>query len=410
MMPSNLAAKLLAWLPSQLPEAFDWLERMVRLNSFSSNPEGVNQVGTVTAECFRELGFSAESVPSTDRTYGSHLFLSRRVDARPPVVLVTHLDTVFPAEEEQRNDFHWQCSETEGRIYGPGTVDIKGGTILIWLMLRALKEFAPDVFSNTNWLIAANASEEVLSGDFAMRTVERCPDGAKAVLVFEGGPREGEEWHIVTSRKGRAEYRISAEGRAAHAGSSHQDGINAIVEIADTVKTVARLTDYSAGLTVNVGRISGGTVTNRVPHEASAELEMRAFDPKVLTRAGKNVMALEREHPAAGEAVLRVVCLGATPAWPNDAATQALYAHWEAAAHAFSMKLKSVSRGGLSDANYLCNLGPTLDGLGPCGANAHCSERSADGTKVPEFVEVDSFVPKTALNVVAVLELLRSDA
>ena len=70
------------------------------------------------------------------------------------------------------------------------------------------------------------------------------------------------------------------------------------------------------------------------------------------------------------------------------------------------MKLKSVSRGGLSDANYLCCLGPTLDGLGPGGANAHCSERSADGSKLPEFVEVDSFVPKAALDVLGLLRLL----
>lgn len=408
-MPSDLAAKLLAWIPSQLPEALTWLERMVGINSFSANPPGVDKVGTLTAECFAELGFQAEQVPSTDSTYGSHLFLRRQGDGRLPVVLVSHLDTVFPPQEEERNDFRWQPVPSEGRIYGPGTVDIKGGTALIWLMLRALREFAPDVFERTNWLIAANASEEVLSGDFGLRTTERCPDGAKAVLVFEGGPRDYalDEWHIVTSRKGRAEYRISAEGKAAHAGSSHAEGVNAIVELADAVKAAARLTDYAAGLTVNVGRISGGTVLNRVPHEAFAELEMRAFEPKVLTAAGKNVMALQSVGPPpAGQATFRVECLGATAAWPNDAETQALYAHWAAAAGDLPMKLNSVPRGGLSDANYLCNLGPTLDGLGPSGANAHCSERSADGSKLPEYVEVDSFVPKTALNVLALLRLL----
>src|SRR3954447_8708865 len=145
-MPSDLAAKLLDWLPSQLPGAFTWLERMVSINSFSANPQGVNQLGALTAECFAELGFHAESVPSTDPTYGAHLFLSRRVDDNAPVVLVTHLDTVFPREEEARNDFHWHPEPSEGRIYGPGTVDIKGGTVLIWLMLRALREFAPKVF------------------------------------------------------------------------------------------------------------------------------------------------------------------------------------------------------------------------------------------------------------------------
>jgi len=405
-MPSDLAAKLLDWLPSQLPEAFTWLKRMVDINTFSANPHGVNQLGALTAECFGELGFHAESVPSTDSTYGAHLFLSKQVDERAPVVLVTHLDTVFAREEEERNHFHWRPEAAEGRIYGPGTVDIKGGTILIWLTLRALREFAPEVFAKTNWLIAANASEEVLSGDFALRAIERCPHGARAVLVFEGGPREKDEWHIVTSRKGRAEYRITAEGRAAHAGSSHDKGVNAILELVDVVKEVSRLTDYAAGLTVNVARISGGSVLNRVPHEAAAELEMRAFEPKVLTGAGHHVMGLQNARPPSGQAVIRVECLGATAAWPNDAETKGLFAHWEAAGEDLHLKVKEASRGGLSDANYLRDLGPTLDGLGPSGANAHCSERSADGSKVPEYVEVDSFVPKTALNVLALLRML----
>jgi glutamate carboxypeptidase len=403
-MPSDLAAKLLAWLPSQLPEAFAWLERMVNLNSFSANPEGVNRVGTLTGECFAEFGFEPEAVPSTDPTYGSHLFLHRRGGHGPPVVLVTHLDTVFPREEEERNQFRWQPAPSENRIYGPGTVDIKGGTILIWLMFRALREFAPSVLASTNWLIAANASEEVLSGDFAKRTVERCPAGARAVLVFEGGPREGSEWHLVTSRKGRAEYRITARGTAAHAGSAHQQGVNAVVGLCGVVERAAALTNYPANLTVNVAQIAGGTVLNRVPHEAEAALEMRAFDPAVLQEAGDAVMAFSGTTENGTR--ISAQCLGTTPAWPNDASTQALFAHWAAAADDLPLQLKSVPRGGLSDANYLCHLGPTLDGLGPSGANAHCSVRSADGSTLPEYVEVDSFVPKTTLNVLALLRML----
>jgi glutamate carboxypeptidase len=404
-MPSDLAANLLAWLPSQLPETFAWLERMVGINSFSTNPHGVNKVGALTAECFVELGFNAEFVPSTDPIYGSHLFLRRKGSGgSPPVVLVTHLDTVFPPEEEERNDFRWQPAPEENRIYGPGTVDIKGGTALIWLMLRAIREFAPDVFERTDWLVAANASEEVLSGDFAMRAKERCANGAKAVLVFEGGPREKDEWHIVTSRKGRAEYHITAEGRAAHAGSAHAQGVNAVVGLSEAVQRAAALTDYAANLTVNVANISGGTVLNRVPHEAEAALEMRAFDPAVLQRAGNAVMSLAGQ--AGNGTRISAQCLGVTPAWPSDAGTQELSAYWAEAANELGLKLWTVPRGGLSDANYLCALGPTLDGLGPSGANAHCSERSADGSKLPEYVEIDSFVPKTALNVLSLLRML----
>jgi glutamate carboxypeptidase len=285
-------------------------------------------------------------------------------------------------------------------------VDIKGGTVLIWLVLRALREFAPELYERTSWMIAANASEEVMARDFARFTSERCPQGAAAVLVFEGGPREESDYHIVTSRKGRAEYRISAHGRAAHAGSAHEKGVNAIVALCGAVQRAAAVTDQMAALTVNVGRISGGTVLNRVPHEAFAELELRAYDPAVMRRAQEQIESLA----AGGDAKISVECLGTSPAWPAEERTLGAFAHWAAAAEKLGLRALSVPRGGLSDANYLSHLGPTLDGLGPSGANAHCSERSADGSKVPEFVETDSIVPKAAMNVLAICRMLSGGA
>ncbi|MCE9520243.1 MAG: M20/M25/M40 family metallo-hydrolase [Verrucomicrobia bacterium] len=405
-MKTDFKIDLQNWLQAQMPEAMDWLRRMVGINSLTANAEGVNWLGALTAECFEPLGFKPHFVPSEFPEYGRHLFLSRQGQGKKPVVLVTHLDTVFPPEEEAQNNFHWEETPAESRNYGPGTVDIKGGTVLIWMILGALQKFSPQVFEETSWLIAANASEEVMAKDFAERTSELCPQGAGAVLVFEGGPRKGKEFHIVTSRKGRAEYRISAHGTAAHAGSSHEAGVNAIVSLCDAVKQAAAMTDYARQLTINVGCIQGGTVLNRVPHEACAELEMRAFDPVVLREAGAGLEAIALTAPQKSSAMIAVECLGRSPAWPQEQRTLELFAHWRQAAAELGLDAASVSRGGLSDANYLCHLGPTLDGLGPSGDNAHCSERSADGSKVPEFVETDSFVPKAAMNVLAITRLL----
>jgi len=405
-MEEILKMDLEAALNALMPEAMDWFRRMVEINSFTTNREGVNELGALTAESFASMGFTAEFVESENRQHGRHLFLCRGDASLKPVVLVTHLDTVFPAEEEQKNEFHWRVASDEGRIYGPGTVDIKGGTILVWLQLQALKRVLPALFESTRWLIAINASEEVIGAEFGQRTAERAPLGARAVLVFEGGPREGKTFHIVTSRKGRALFRLHGHGRAAHAGSSHAEGANAIVILAQAVQVAAQVTDYERGLTVNVGVISGGSVVNRVPQEAFADMEMRAFDPLVLEDGCRRIEGLEVGCVSAAGASIRVESTGTSPAWPASTETMELAQHWHVAARNLGIFVKQVSRGGLSDANYLCTLGPTLDGLGPSGANAHCSERSADGRKVPEYVEPDSFVPKALLNIFALKSLL----
>ena len=392
-----------------MPEALRWLERMVGVNSFTANAAGVNRLGELTAECFAPLGFNAEYVPSIRPEFGSHLFLRRSGAGHPPVVLVTHLDTVFPPEEELRNDFHWEPA-AEGRIYGPGTVDIKGGTMLIWMMLHALRECAPEVFERTDWLIAANASEEVIGDDFGAATMERTPGQARAVLVFEGGPRQGHCYHLVSARKGRAEYRIRAHGRGAHAGSFHAEGVNAIVALAAAAQAAAQLTNYEKDLTVNVANIQGGTVLNRVPHEAALELEMRAFDPAVLGDARRKLEDLGHAGELSmGRAAIEVECLGTSPAWPEMPNARALATSWERAAASLGLSVKITSRGGLSDANYLYRLGPTLDGLGPDGGCAHCSERSADGSKTPEYLDATSMAPKATLNVLALLDLLGAE-
>lgn len=400
---SNMIEELTACAQRHLPEALEWLQRMVEINSFTTNSEGVESLGRLTAACFAPLGFTAELVPARHLEHGPHLFLRRR-DAEKkaqPVVLVTHLDTVFPPEEEKQNHFHWQEEGT--RIYGPGIVDNKGGTVLIWLMLRTLRDVLPELFEKMHWLIAANSAEEVIGSDFAERTTERCSEGARCVLVFEGGPVDEAGYHIVTSRKGRLEYRITCEGKAAHAGSNHALGVNAVVELARVLPYVHALNDPDDGLTVNVANVQGGTVLNRVPHLAQAELEMRAFKPAVLETAGMALEAMAGKTDAG--AVITVERLGTTAAWPGGAETQRLFEAWQQAGAQMQIPVLSMARGGLSDANYLCHLAPTLDAMGPAGGNAHCSERSADGSKLPEYVEPESFVPKAVMNILALMSL-----
>jgi glutamate carboxypeptidase len=349
-------------------------------------------------------------VPAARPGCGDHLFLATpfRSGLRT-VALVSHLDTVFPPEEETRNDFAWR---REGdRIYGPGTNDIKGGTALVWLLLAALRETDPALYGSVRWIVALNACEEVDSADFAAACERLVPASTLACLLFEadGGTKDAPA--LVAARKGRATFTIRVAGRGAHAGAQHAHGANAIVQLARVVERAAALTDYSAGVTVNVGVITGGAVNNRVPHEASATLEMRAHDPAAFAHARAAILTLAGEgtvRSAADDFACRVIVAldDETPPWPANPATERLLAHWQAAGRALGTPVARQERGGLSDGNLLWSCHPTLDGLGPCGENSHCSERSADGSKEPEWVDAASFVPKTILNAAALARLL----
>ncbi|MDA0244629.1 MAG: M20/M25/M40 family metallo-hydrolase [Chloroflexi bacterium] len=405
--------QLQAYLEQELEPMLAMLQQMVGINSFTGNPAGVEGVGQFTAAQFAPLGFAAQWVPNANPDFGQHLILTRPGRTSRTLGLVSHLDTVFPPDEEIANDFRWQ-EQTHGdqtRIYGPGTVDIKGGTALIHLMLRALAALQPDLFEELTWVLLFNASEEAFSGDFAAVGRAYLPaEETIAALVFEGGNWAQGNPKLVVARKGMARHKVTVEGRAAHAGVAHEQGANAIIQLAEIAQKVAALTDYGRSLTFNVGVIQGGTVVNRVPHAAEMLTECRAFDPQVFAEALISMQSLERystvTSPADGYPCrTHVQRLLAHAPWPRNEGTERLLAVWQRVGRSLGYEVLPEERGGVSDANLLWQHVPVLDGLGPWGDNDHCSERSDDGSKEPEYVIRESFVPKALLNILAILEL-----
>jgi glutamate carboxypeptidase len=393
-----------------LAEYLETLRQMVAINSFTAHAAGVNELGQMTAKLFAGLGFEAEFIQSAIPHYGKHLVLTRNGRTPKTIGLVSHLDTVFPAHEEERNNFHWR--EEGERIYGPGTVDIKGGTVLLYMMLDALSLHAPEQFEAINWVILVDASEEAEAEDFGQLCIDRLegPD-TLACLIFEGGSKVKNNYQVVVARKGMAIFQVKSEGRASHAGSFHANGANAVVQMAHTILKLAAITDYSRDVTVNVGTMRGGVVTNRVPHEAESWLEMRTFQPDVFTETVNQILAQNGQSDVASSldgyaCSVKVDLYRQTPPWGRNAATDRLYEVWRQAGEALGFTVLPEERGGLSDGNHFWQRIPSLDGLGPAGGNAHCSERSEDGSKDQEYLLVSSLVPKATLNTMAVLNLI----
>jgi glutamate carboxypeptidase len=406
-------AALRAALDHHLPAALGLLREWVGINSHTSNPHGVNALATATAAAFAPLGFTAESVPCSGENCGHHLFLRRPGAARAKLLCVSHLDTVFSSEEEHRNHFHWR--EAEGRIYGPGTVDIKGGTALLWLQLRALRDAAPALFEHFGWAVGLNAAEETLGDDFAQLALARFGDRAAAALVYEAGARANNTFTFVIARKGRSLFRVAVAGRGAHAGSRHDDGANAITELGRLIPILSSLTNPARGLTANVGFVRGGEGLNRVAQHAEVEGELRAYDPAALAEAENTILALA--GPGSVAAVkdgfrchVTADISGRTSAWPDNPGTRGLLDTYARAAARVGFSVVSEQRGGLSDGNFLAPFLPTIDGLGPDGGNAHASEWSDDPSapKRPEYLDPSSLVPKALLNTLAIGELAES--
>ncbi|MFN2135528.1 MAG: M20/M25/M40 family metallo-hydrolase [Candidatus Promineifilaceae bacterium] len=418
MDQSELISGLETHVQASLPRHLELLRQMVAINSFTANPVGVNELGSLTIEAFADLGFSAERVQAADFSYGQHLVLTRRAPsanghgAAPQIGLISHLDTVYPAGEEVENDFSWRVSGR--KIYGPGVYDIKGGTVMIHLMLSAIEEVAPWLYNSVTWIVLLNAAEEALVPDFGKLCVERLAGDTLAALVFEGGEAEldGENSsHLVVNRKGMARFRLSVEGRAAHAGTAHDQGANAILQLADVIRRLAALTNYDEQVTLNVGTIAGGTVINRVPHQASASLEMRAYSPQIFRETLEKIMAFDGYSSVSSGADgypcrVHVEVLGVWEPWGPNSGSDGLLQTWDLAGRPLGIHVLPQSRGGLSDGNWTWQHIPTVDGLGPQGGNAHCSERSADGSKEQEFILPDSYATKALLNILSVLHLI----
>ena len=397
------------YLAGKFPDYLEIYKKMVSINSWTDNKSGVEELSSYTAEIFRELGFTSEKIPSVNPEYANHLVLYRNAEnyGKNKIGFVSHLDTVFSPEEEAENDFKWKI---EGdRIYGPGTNDIKGGTLVIYMILDALKKTSPEYFNSVNWMIMLDASEETESDDFGNICREKL-SGADACLIYESGNIAGNGMQLVTSRKGRAVFKIETYGKGSHAGSAHESGANAMLEMAEVIKQIESFTDYKKSLTFNTGIVKGGSALNRVPHYAEAFVEMRAFSPDVFLEGKKKILNLNGSGKVKNgdgnfTCSVSVELLRENPAWPENQKTISLLKKFETAGDSIGYKIIPEARGGLSDGNFLWEHFPVIDGLGPSGDNCHCSEKSADGNKDQEYANMSSFIPKALLSIHAILEI-----
>lgn len=376
-MPSKPSAEAAAtWLHDMLPAMEAALAPLVEVNSFTDNQDGGRKVASMLRALFAIGGVEARTVPSS--RFADHLVFATRGDAsKAPIALVGHLDTVFPPGT-------FEGYRKDGALRrGPGVLDMKGGLVVVAYALKALAETSGlDALPPLRLVVVAD--EEVGSPE-GQRVIRDAIAGAEACLVFESG-RAGDA--IITRRKGTGTIKAVAHGKAAHAGNNHQEGKNAIWALASFVDRVQRLTDYERGVTVNVGKFTGGTSKNTVPDRAEALLDLR-----FCTHAdGDALLGSIREAAARcgveieGTRVEVDGGIGREPMERTDASA-ALMSAYAACARAAGLGAgESPLLGGGSDASTSSAMGiASIDGLGPRGKGFHTHD---------EQIEIATMVPK----------------
>jgi len=394
-----------------MPTALEHLRALVAINSFTGNREGVVACGRYCDEqLFAPLGFTAEHIPSEVAVRGDHAFFER--PGPNTVVLVGHLDTVYPRAQEIADDFAWR--EVGERIVGPGVADIKGGIVVLWMALGILRERNRELFDRTGWRVFLNASEEGGCGDFPRLARARVPDDARACLVFEPGFDLGDgRSTIVRARKGCGRFRMDVEGREAHSGNDHAKGASAIRELARRVEQIESLTDYERDVTLNVGTIEGGTAVNCVAPHASCSIDLRVWTPEAMQRGRERLLAMAgagevASADGASRTAVHVSELPGYPPWPENDASQTLADLIIETGTEVGQPIESTARRGGSDGAHLYDLLPTVDGLGPIGRNTHCSVDDAATGREAESIDRDSLETRATLAAAVMERLARS--
>lgn len=373
-------ALVLDWLASQQQAMQDLLQKVVNIDSGSRDEAGVTAVAHALAERLQAAGVAVQFEPVPG--YGVLLHAQVNSDGEgAPIVLMGHMDTVFPAGTVAKRPYR----EEAGRAYGPGVADMKSGLVL--------NVFVAEAFARCGGLKAPlhlffSCDEEIGSPATRDLIMDRVR-GARAVFNAEPGRVSG---NVVTSRKGSMLVEFEVEGVAAHAGINHAAGASAIDALARKTLALHALTDPATGVTANVGVVHGGVVSNMVAPHARAELDLRFTadtNPEDLLARVRAIIEEESVPRTQGRIT---VARSTLPMKPTPDYLLALY---QESARTLGFEVQGEFTGGAADSGLTASVGvPTLCATGPVGGLPH-TER--------EYCELTTFVTRAQAVALAVL-------
>ncbi|WP_338785951.1 M20 family metallopeptidase [Metabacillus sp. FJAT-53654] len=357
-------------------EMLHYIEELVNIDSGSYDKQGVDTIGLLLKESYKELGFNV--FVEKQGVYGDHLIIEHKDAIDPNIIILAHMDTVFPRGTAAERPFRIEGN----RAYGPGVIDMKASQVSVLYAIKALVNEGYEGYKRIR--IVLNSDEEIGSPS-SREIIEREANGKKYALVMEPARKDGS---LVSSRRGKGNYTLIIEGKAAHSGIEPEKGRSAIEELAHKIIQLHELSDHENGISVNVGLIEGGSSANTVSDHAEAQIDVR------IKEIGQVELLEERldEICSSSDVVGTKISLEGEmnrPPMEKNKKTRALLRIIQDVGDEIGVEIEDTSTGGGSDASFTSSLGiATIDGLGPIGGNAHSDQ---------EYLVIPSLVERTLL-------------
>ena len=364
------------------------LKELVCMESYTPDKAAVDAVGGHLAAFAEKEGFHTQTIPFEKA--GNGLLITWNEDAPlPPVVFTGHLDTVFPIGTFKEPLFR----EENGKYYGPGVTDMKGGLAIGLLAMCALKDVDYRDRPIKFIIIGDEELSEGLSGEAGKSFIRDSARGSAAAITLEGN---GTGKTVTVGRKGSIRYKVYVKGLATHAGSRYAEGISAIKEAAHKILAIEAPSDQ-AQITYNCGMITGGTSPNTVPGEAMFTLYNRYWEMAQRQTIRDHVEGIIAKSYIPGTtATFDIV----GERLPMDATEEnyALAAHINEVSQKYGFgPVEPVKTSSGSDASYTTMAGaPSVCSMGPIGGKVHSPD---------EFMVADSLVSRAKLLTAIIIEL-----
>ena len=351
---------LLTYFQGQRQAMIDQLTVLVNYETPTRSKPDVDKLGQYMHGQFEALG--ASSITPFPQTEAGDILLAKWHEDAPglPILFLIHIDTVWPLGTLAERPV---TIDDEGRLFGPGAVDMKAGITIVLTALRGLTALG-QMPQRPIWVLMTTDEEvgSIHSQKIIIQTAKQCG----LVLVME--PATPEE-ALKTARKGVANYHITVEGRASHAGNAPEQGINAIVEMAQQIVALNAMNDLKHGTSVSVNTIQGGIATNVIPAHAEVMVDVRTLTVRAFEAVNEQITGLTPHVPGAK---VHVDLHHVRGPMERNAQMAAAFEQAQAIGKALGLTIREDSVGGGSDGNLTAYEGiMTLDGLGPQGDGLH---------------------------------------